>query len=95
MRLLQVADLVTSCTTAHVAGRDRYSEPLFDQWVFPLLHRGHAGRVGGYGLKLHPDFRYANLYHWLLGDQQFGRNGAFVTLPDRDRWYPSSADRLR
>lgn len=95
VRLLQVADLVTSCTTAHVAGRYRYSKPLFDDWIYPLLHRGEAGRVGGYGLKLHPDYRYLNLYHWLLGDPQFGRNGTFVALPDPERWYPSSADRLR
>jgi hypothetical protein len=95
VRLLQVADLVTSCTTAHVAGRYRYARPLFVDWVHPLLHRGHGGRVGGYGLKLHPGYRYLNLYHWLLGDRQFGRNGAYVTLPDPERWYPSSADELR
>jgi hypothetical protein len=35
------------------------------------------GRIGGFGIKIHPDFNYANLYHWLLATMTCGR-GAWV-----------------
>ena len=54
VRLLQVADLVTGCTTAYVAGRLRYTRSLFEEGILPLLHRGPLGRLGGYGIKVHP-----------------------------------------
>ena len=88
-RLLQLADLVTGCVSARVAGEAKYSRAIFEM-VKPLLRRDW-GRVGGIGLKIHPDWRYANLYHWLLGDDVIfkgGWNG--IPLPcDR---YPYYAD---
>lgn len=93
VRLLQVADIVTACTTAYVAGRLRYTKPLFEEAILPLLHRGTLGRLGGYGVKLHPDYLYLNLYHWLLGDRYGGRNGSFVQLPRPGLLYATRADR--
>jgi hypothetical protein len=58
----------------------------------PLLlrARAEAGRVGGFGLKLHPDYSFINLYHWLLGDNAHRKEGV---LPS-DGWpYSESADR--
>lgn len=66
IRLLQLADLITGCTMAYVAGEQRYSPRIF-QSIKPLLET-EEGVIGGYGVKLHPDFRYTNLYHWLLSD---------------------------
>ena len=86
VRLLQAADLVVSCTTAYIGGESPYSPPVFDQGIRPLL-RSADGCVGGYGLKLHPDFRYANLYHWLLGDTALSRRGTVLSLPCPDRPY--------
>lgn len=89
-RLLQAADLVTGCTLARVAGEARFSPPVFEG-IKPLLHR--QSRVGGVGLKIHPDWVYCNLYHWLLGDKYFVRSTTNWQLPMRRRPYPSSADR--
>lgn len=69
VRILQLADLVASCTTALFSGESRYAPKIF-QAIKPLLARDMS-RIGGVGLKLHPDFKYANLYHWLLGDTHY------------------------
>lgn len=74
-RLLQIADLVVSCSTALTAGHTLYSEPLVPE-IKALLRRSYHGRIGGVGMKLHPDFCFLNLYHWLWGDTHCGR-GAF------------------
>ncbi|MEW6233637.1 MAG: DUF3800 domain-containing protein [Chloroflexota bacterium] len=90
VRLLQAADVVSSCTVAAVGGEARFSPP-----VFALIKRllfSDMGRIGGVGLKIHPDYRYANLYHWLLGDLHFWKAGAGVSLPLTDR--PYSSDQL-
>jgi len=79
LRLLQLADLVTSCTLARVAGEIRYSHRVFER--VKGLFRNDGSRTGGIGLKIHPDFTYANLYHWLLGDEHILRGGARVALP--------------
>lgn len=81
-RLLQVADLVVSISTAIVAGHTEFAGKIFPQ-VKPLF-RSHQGRIGGAGLKIHPDFSYANLYHWLLGDQHFKA----AALPIESRPFP-------
>src|SRR4051812_33178397 len=65
-RLVQLADVVTSCTASIVGGERRFAPKVFEAGVLPLLRRDY-GCVGGRGLKLHPDYRYRNLYHWLLG----------------------------
>lgn len=69
LRLLQLADLVTSCSTARFSGESDHSPPVFEA-IKPLL-RSDGERIGGIGLKIHPDFKYGNLYHWLLGDTHF------------------------
>lgn len=51
---------------SYVAGEKKYSPRIF-QSIKPLLET-EEGVIGGFGVKLHPDFRYVNLYHWLLGD---------------------------
>ena len=79
VRLLQLADLVTSCTAAFVAGHCVFAPATF-QCVRPLLRR-NAGRVGGAGLKIHPPDRYANLYHWIVGDVDYVHHNTTCNLP--------------
>lgn len=87
IRLLQVADLITSCTTAFVSGESTFSPPVFDV-VKPMLV-SELRRIGGVGLKLHPDFKYVNLYHWLVGDSHFVRFMTGIPMPLVDRPYHS------
>lgn len=82
-RLLQVSDLVVSISTALVAGHERYTVPVFP--AVKALLRGSLGRIGGAGLKIHPDYVYGNLYHWLLGDDVYWRSGQGVILPLEQR----------
>jgi len=79
MRLLQLADTVTSCTVAFVGGESSFSPPVFNS-VKSMLAR-ELGRIGGVGLKIHPDLKYVNLYHWLLGDTHFVRLMMGLPLP--------------
>jgi Protein of unknown function (DUF3800) len=79
MRQLQLADLVTSCTTAFIAGEGLYAPQVFDA-LLPLAHRDW-GCIGGRGIKIHPDGRYRNLYHWLLGDEYWIRSQSGWPLP--------------
>ena len=76
-RLLQVADLVASITTAMVAGYTKYAGAVFPG-VKPLLLRTNSGLIGGAGVKIHPDFSYVNLYHWVLGDMKDDGSAALV-----------------
>jgi hypothetical protein len=80
IRLLQLADVITSCTVARIAGEHRHSEEVF-ALVKPLF-RNSGDRVGGVGVKIHPDLVYGNLYHWLLGDSYIPRSGDRRALPD-------------
>lgn len=66
-RLVQLADVVTAWSTSLVAGSTKWAANVFEQGIVPML-RSDYGCKGGRGLKIHPDFRYGNLYHWLLGD---------------------------
>lgn len=79
MRLLQLADVVTSCAIAFVSGESEFSPPIFDR-VKPMLAR-EFGRIGGVGLKIHPDIKYVNLYRWLLDDTHFVRFMQGLPLP--------------
>jgi hypothetical protein len=79
-RLLQLADMITGCSTSFVAGESRWSPRVFTDGVLPLLRQDY-GRKGGCGLKIHPDWRYGNLYHWLLGDTHFVRYQMGEPLP--------------
>lgn len=90
IRLLQVADVVTSCTIAMVGGEDRYAPPVFES-VKRMLQKDWD-RIGGVGLKIHPDFKYCNLYHWLLGDSHVIKGNIGYPLPLDSRPYSSSPD---
>jgi len=79
IRLLQVANVVTSCSTAAVGGEHRFSPPVFASVKGLLAKKGD--RIGGVGLKLHPYFMYANLYHWLVGDTHLWMSGTAFPLP--------------
>jgi hypothetical protein len=87
VRILQAADLLVSSVTSFVAGENVFSPPIFAA-IRPLL-ASDLGRIGGVGLKLHPDFSYMNLYHWLVGDTHFVRNMGGVPLPLAHRKYPA------
>lgn len=78
-RLIQAADFVTGCTLAYVSGENVHSPPIFSS-IQPLLD-SEGGRIGGVGLKLHPDLRFVNLYHWLVGDTYYRRGGTGHPLP--------------
>jgi len=52
MKLLQLADVVVSCTTARVAGESGHSPPVFDM-IKPIF-RQDSSRIGRVGLKIHP-----------------------------------------
>lgn len=90
VRLLQLADLITSCTTALVSGESNYSPTIFEQ-IKPLLATNMTRR-GGIGVKIHPDYRYANLYHWLLGDSHYQRGNLGTPYPLPNRPYSASAE---
>ena len=91
-RLLQVADLVVSSSTALVAGNTYYSAPLVPH-IKPMLRTNAQGCIGGVGVKLHPDARYMNWYHWLWGDTSSLRAGIHTALPWVGYPYAGSADR--
>ena len=78
IRLLQLADLVTSCTLAFVSGEDQFAPKTFP--AVRVLLNSHLA-CGGVGLKLHPDMKYLNLYHWLLGDDCIWRGNSGFPLP--------------
>jgi Protein of unknown function (DUF3800) len=88
-RILQLADLIAGCTTSFVGGEDRYSPPIFEA-IRPLL-RTESDRVGGVGIKIHPDYKYCNLYHWLLADTHFYKGNVGVPLPIKNRPYATDA----
>lgn len=71
VRLLQAADLATSCLTAYVAGESRYSPPVVQELLplFPVAFNRRAG----YSIKLHPSYNFANLHYWLFGETHYVR----------------------
>ena len=62
-RLLQVADVVTSCTLARIAGEETHSPRVFD--LINDIFDSNGGKIGGYGVKIHPK-KYKYLYDELL-----------------------------
>ena len=86
-RVLQIADLVVSITTAHVAGR-RHAASYFPH-LKPLFPED-KDRIGGVGVKLHPDYKFVNLYHWLLGDSHYVRGSVGHPMPLQNRPYRAS-----
>lgn len=85
IRLLQVADLITGATLAAVGGEVKFSLPVVQQ-IDPL-YRKSFGYVDGYGVKIHPDYRYANLYHWVFGDELLVKFNTGTPLPMPHRPY--------
>jgi hypothetical protein len=85
VRILQAADLFVSSVTSFVAGESSFAPPIFAA-IKPLF-ASDLGRIGGIGLKLHPDYSYMNLYHWLVGDTHFVRNMGGIPLPRPHRKY--------
>lgn len=79
LRLLQLADVVVSATLARIAGENPFSPPVFEA-LLPLFRREGA-RIGGIGVKIHPDLKYLNLYHWLLGDSHVWKANSGHPLP--------------
>jgi hypothetical protein len=95
VRLLQCADVVTSCVTAYVGGENLWSPRIFAA-IKPLFHSSD-GRIGGCGLKFH-DTRHRNLYHWLLGDSTYHAHGTTYDLPlggSRDHAKPRDMESWR
>jgi hypothetical protein len=90
VRLLQTADLITGCVTGYVAGESRFSPNLMPV-IRPMLAT-NGERVGGFGIKIHPDFWYANLYHWLFGDNYFWRGNWGRPFPLPSHPYHRSAE---
>jgi hypothetical protein len=72
-----------------VAGEQQHSPPIFAE-LLPLFPSDY-GRIGGIGVKIHPDFRYTNLYHWLLGDPHFVRYQSGQELPIKSMPYATDA----
>lgn len=89
-RLVQLADVATSCTLAAVAGECRYAPPVFASIRKILARDGQ--RVGGTGLKIHPDYKYANLYHWLVDDRVLWKRSEGFRLPSDDWPYACAPD---
>jgi hypothetical protein len=92
-RTVQLADVVTACSTSFVAGNTKWSSNIFNEGILPLLREDYECK-GGRGLKIHPDLRYGNLYHWLLGDRDFVRYQGGEGLPStRFTAYRNSGDK--
>lgn len=88
IRLLQAADLLTSCITAYVAGERTYSPPVAEALKAILVRS--MGRYGGYGVKIHPDYSFGNLYHWLFGDTDLFKGNVGRPMPIAGRQYAAS-----
>ena len=73
VRQLQLADLITSISTAMVAKKYKYAKSNFEK-IKPLLMKNSYGYIGGTGLKLFPD-QLINLYHWIIEEDSYIRIG--------------------
>ncbi len=91
-RLLQTADIIIGCVVAAIGGERNFALPLLER-IIPLLHRSSIS-VGGCGVKLHPDYKFLNLYHWLFKDDSIDKGGTLMQLPDRRYPYFESPDSL-
>lgn len=79
VRHLQLADLVVSITTAMFAGQAKWAGQYFDL-VKSMLLKNALGYIGGTGVKVYPD-QLINLYHWVLGENQFSKARAGLAWP--------------
>lgn len=92
-RCLQFADVFTSCLTAYISGESQWSSTVASA-LRPVI-RESLGRVGGCGIKIHPDYVYANLYHWLFGDEYLVKGNVGTPLPLQTRPYATDAQTYR
>jgi len=91
-RLLQLADVVTGCTVARVAGESTFSPPIFEE-IKKLFYAENGRSIGETGLKLHPTARYGNLYFHLLGDRYLVMWPDIHELPSpRLPYYPDAGE---
>lgn len=90
IRLLQVADVVVACTLSAVAGEKEYAPDILK--TFRHLFDGESRRIGGIGVKIHPDYKYVNLYHWVIGDKLYARGSGVWLLPKIGHNYFYNAD---
>jgi hypothetical protein len=90
VRLLQAADIVTGASLAHIAGEKKWSTNIFNR-LLPLYY-ADAGRRGGVSAKLHPDFSFGNLYHWVFGDTHIVKRGVGYPMPYSKLPYATSPD---
>jgi hypothetical protein len=89
-RILQAADLITSCTLAYVAGESNFAPALFPH-LSPLFIQERE-RTGGVGVKLHPFKKYGNLYHRLFGDKYYVWGSTGHPLPLKGIAFSKSPD---
>lgn len=85
VRLLQVADVVVGCTLSAVSGEKRNAPQTLAH--FCGLFESDGIRTGGIGVKNHPDLKYVNLYHWVLGDDIYRRYTGMWALPKQGHIY--------
>jgi hypothetical protein len=90
IRALQVADLVVSITAAMLAGQTKWAGQYFEI-IKPMFLRNALGYIGGTGVKVYPDL-LINLYHWVLGEQEFSKAGMGAALPLPFKQYLFSND---
>ncbi len=85
IRLLQAADIITLCTLARIAGEENHSPHIFP--IIAKMLDKNIKEIGGVGLKIHPDYLYANLYHWIVQDTHFWQGNVGRPLPITSRSY--------
>lgn len=88
-RVMQCADIVAATTVAIVAGNDNFAKNHLETLKSGYL-RNSVDQIGGTGVKIHPDYSYLNLYHWLFGDEIFKRSSKGITLPTAHRPFSES-----
>lgn len=79
VRHLQVADLVVAITTAMFAGQTKWAASHFKR-VRSMFITNRHGLIGGTGVKVYPD-KLINLYHWVLGEDNYSKVGVMYPLP--------------
>lgn len=65
--------------TAHIAGEARVA-PALVAMALPL-YPDTLGRRAGYSIKLHPQYVFANLHHWLFGESHFWMRRSGSPMP--------------
>jgi hypothetical protein len=92
LRCLQLSDVFTSCLAAYISGESKYAPQVIPS-IRPIIRSNVDQRIGGIGVKIHPDFKYANLYHWLFADEYLCKGTSNRQLPIDRRPYPKGGQR--